>query len=238
MQSARWPRAYGLEPKEGNVALAHDGRDSYGQSMRRWLWDLLGRWRDARLHSQDLAALRARFRASSRGARASAGEAREALRLRRLRREILATLGEVQACRSCARGHPLPHGRWEGGHCCGAVTLDIFCDDEVAALQLGGARPRDLRAPRGGRANSGCAFRGPRGCSLSAACRPNLCVRFLCQELRAELRSRGDFGRLVKLITELRRTFGRFQALRAARLEARADEEMEAAVRASLEPVP
>jgi len=43
---------------------------------------------------------------------------------------------------------------------------------------------------------------------------------------------------LVKLITELRRTFGRFQALRAARLEARADEEMEAALRASLEPAP
>ena len=48
----------------------------------------------------------------------------------------------------------------------------------------------------------GGAFRGPEGCSLGAEDRPNLCVRFACRELEAELRASGDWER-AHVISEL-----------------------------------
>ena len=102
----------------------------------------------------------------------------------------------------------MPHGRWKGGFCCGGRTEGVFDGDEVAALALGGTRPRDLRIPAGDHA--GCAFRGPEGCSLDARDWPNLCVRFACRELEDELREDGNWARVRDLTRRLETTFARF----------------------------
>jgi hypothetical protein len=120
----------------------------------------------------------------------------------------MAAFEQVRACGGCGRGRSLPHGRWDGGFCCGGRTEGVFDDDEVAALALAGTRPRDLRVPDGDHA--GCAFRGPRGCVLSPVDRPSLCVRFVCRELEAELREDGAWERTRALTRQLEATFARF----------------------------
>ena len=171
---------------------------------------------DLRARAEEVAALRRRI-ASAPGATEVDPEERDAaLEAARLRQALSDALGEVDSCRSCAKGHPLPHGRWSGGHCCGAATEVLFIDDEVAALRLSGTTPERLTPPADDRA--GCAFRGPTGCALSVADRPNLCVRYLCLGLEAELRKRGDWTEGRALSVELGRVFDRFRRLRAERL--------------------
>jgi hypothetical protein len=138
----------------------------------------------------------------------SAEAAALAAELRALRPQVLAAFDGVRACSGCARGRPEPHGHWRGGFCCGGRTDGVFDDHEVAALALGGTRPRDLRGPAGDHA--GCAFRGPEGCSLEASDRPNLCVRFVCRELESELRESGDWERVRALTRRLEQTYARF----------------------------
>jgi len=135
--------------------------------------------------------------------------------LRGLRARLSAELAEVRSCGGCARGHPLPNGRWDGGHCCGGKTAEIFSDDELWALHLGGTMPEDLRAPSSDHA--GCAFRGPTGCSLPPVDRPTLCVRYVCRELERELAARGDGARIRFLAGELGRIFRGLTALRDRR---------------------
>ena len=135
--------------------------------------------------------------------------------LRRLREELTEALGVVRACSSCARGRSLPHGRWNGGHCCGGRTEEIFSDDELGALRLSGTAPAQLAPPRSDH-GTGCAFRGPEGCSLDVANRPKSCVRYVCRGLEGELALRGDVARVKKLVHDLGTTFARFSRVRSA----------------------
>ena len=114
-----------------------------------------------------------------------------ALTLRGLREAMAEAIGDVSSCGRCARGHPLPNGRFDGGHCCGARTEQLFTQPELRALRLAGTRPADMTPPAPCD-HAGCAFRGERGCSLDVAHRPSLCVRYVCRELESELRERGD----------------------------------------------
>ena len=50
---------------------------------------------------------------------------------------------------TCAKGHPEPAGHWRGGHCCSGHTLDIWSQDECAALKLAGTDAAVLEPPRG-----------------------------------------------------------------------------------------
>ncbi len=178
---------------------------------------LVDRLRHPRSRADEVAALRRRLAAvDSRDAgAASADEVELAVELRRLREALAAALSTVSSCGGCARGHPLPHGRWDGGHCCGTRTELVFTGDEVAALRLAGTTPARLVPAAGDHA--GCAFRGPAGCSLAVADRPSLCVRFVCRELEDELRERGDLRAVKAIAAELGKTFERFRRSRAAR---------------------
>jgi hypothetical protein len=144
---------------------------------------------------------------------ASHEEERLAFALRRLREELWARLGPVEACARCAR--PASES-WPGGACCSGHTEDLFTDHALAALKLAGTTPAHLRAPRG--PHAGCAFRGPMGCSLEPAHRPCQCVSYMCRELGRELDGRGDGLASARLQEELRAGFERFVALRDARL--------------------
>lgn len=144
-------------------------------------------------------------------------EAALAAALHQLRERLSRAIGDVTACRSCAAGHPEPHGHFAGGHCCGAGTFDLFNDDEVAALRLSGTTPGRLRPPAGDFA--GCAFRGPAGCSLRAADRPNLCVRYVCPDLARELHRLGRLDGVEALAAEMEAVYLRFIELRARRLD-------------------
>jgi hypothetical protein len=175
--------------------------------------DLVRRWRGPRSRAVEVDAVRARMR-RARDEPASDEVRALAAELRELRPLVLAAFDRVESCTGCAKGHSLPHGRWDGGFCCGGRTDGVFDDDEVAALALAGTDPRDLRPPGGDHA--GCAFRGPQGCSLDARDRPNLCVRFACRELEAELRARGEWDRVRALTRRLETTFARFRETRRA----------------------
>ncbi len=168
---------------------------------------LLKRWRDPSRRDREVGELHRRVKAA---ARAPATEEQRvlALEMRQLRPKVLEAFAAVRACGGCGRGRPLPHGRHDGGFCCGGATTGVFDDDEVAALALAGTRPKHLRAPEGEQA--GCAFRGPQGCSLEAVDRPNLCVRFACRELEAELKASGDWERVRALTRQLEKAFVRF----------------------------
>lgn len=138
-----------------------------------------------------------------------------AIELRALREAMSQAIGEVSSCSRCARGHPLPHGRYQGGHCCGASTDQLFTQPELRALRLAGTRPSDL-APPSPCDHAGCAFRGERGCSLDAAHRPSLCVRYLCRDLEAELRSRGDLPSIRAIDAKIVQAEKRLRELREA----------------------
>jgi hypothetical protein len=145
-------------------------------------------------------------------------EKRLALELRRLRERLGARLGPVEACARCSRPRS---ASWPGGDCCSGHTPDLFTDHELAALGLAGTTPAHLRAPRA--PHAGCAFRGPRGCSLEAAHRPCQCARYMCRALGRELDRRGDGLASARLQEELRAGFERFVELRTERLAAFAD---------------
>lgn len=173
---------------------------------------LVDRLRHPRQRADDLRDVRQRLAALP-GPEA-VGEEQLALarELRGLRERLIAALGAVESCSGCAVGHPLPFGRWAGGHCCGGKTQTLFTDDELAALKLGGTAPSRLIAPDSDVA--GCAFRGPTGCSLSAHDRPNLCTRYLCRDLEREIKQRGDLAAIATLQEQIRDRFERFVRLR------------------------
>lgn len=181
---------------------------------------LVDRLRHPRSRADEVAALRRRFAARE---QATAEESALAAELRRLREALSNALAGVESCSRCARHHPLPHGRWNGGHCCGTETTKVFTDDEVAALRLSGTTPARLVPPRGDHA--GCAFRGPEGCSLAVADRPNICVRFVCLELEGELRERGDLREIKAIGAALNRAFEQLKKLRHARLDHQHEED-------------
>jgi hypothetical protein len=182
------------------------------------LANIVLRLRHSRSRADEVVAVRERL-ARVPGPR-DAGEDEVALaeRLRALRTELADAFGDVSSCGGCARGRPLPHGRFRGGFCCGGKTEEIFTDDELAALRLSGTTPARLAPPQGDHA--GCAFRGEHACSLAPEHRPNLCVRFVCRELEAELRARGDLARVKAIARELGDTFSRFSSVRRDRAEA------------------
>jgi hypothetical protein len=169
--------------------------------------DLVRRWRSPRSRVREVDAVRTRIAAA---ATRGAGDEAVALarELRALKPQVLAALRDVRACSGCGEGRSLPHGRWNGGFCCGGRTEGVFDEHESAALALAGTKPRDLRPPAGDHA--GCAFRGPEGCSLDAQDRPSLCVRFVCRELEGELRESGEWARVRALTRTLETTFARF----------------------------
>lgn len=179
---------------------------------------LVDRLRYPRSRADDVVALRRRFAAAAAPDQASAEEIALAAEMRRLREELSSALSGVVSCSGCAHGHPLPQGRFRGGHCCGTRTALVFTDDEVAALRLSGTTPARLVPPAGDVA--GCAFRGPLGCSLEVADRPNICVRFICMELQGELRERGDLREIKAIDAALTRAFERFRRLRGERTAA------------------
>lgn len=146
---------------------------------------LLRRRAEPASREDELARLRARFRAQPSTREAGVEAVECAKRLRALRVEISKAFADVTSCHTCARGRPEPNGHWQGGSCCGGNTLDLFSPHEVAALKLVGISARDLVPPRADHA--GCAFRGAEGCVLPPEQRPNICMRYICLELRAEL---------------------------------------------------
>lgn len=181
---------------------------------------LVDRVRHPRSRADEVASVRHRLVAQASADAATGEEVRVAQRLRVLRESLLAALADVRSCSSCASGYPRPHGRWDGGHCCGGPTSGVFTDDELSSLRLGGTTPARLTPANGDHA--GCAFRGPTGCSLDARDRPNVCVRYTCRGLEKELTERGDRKAISVLQEELRRELARFVSLRAARLDAAA----------------
>lgn len=78
-------------------------------------------------------------------------------------------------------------------------------------MKLAGVSHSDLEPPRGDHA--GCAFRGEAGCTLAPANRPNICVRYVCLELRAEVREKPEWRRISELGAALRDEFARFEQL-------------------------
>jgi len=174
---------------------------------------LVDRLRQPRARADQLRALRERLQRARDASPTTDEEVALARQLRELRERLDQAVGAVRSCSGCAVGHPEPFGHWQGGHCCGGRTEDLFTDDELAALALAGTTPGRLTPPRSELA--GCVFRGPTGCSLAVRDRPNLCVRFLCRELEGELTVRGDRREIAAIQAELAGCFARFAALRA-----------------------
>ncbi len=187
---------------------------------------LLDRLRHPRSRADELRILRSRMARARLEARAATPRERElAVELRGLRLKVALALGEVTRCRECARKYPLPHGRWDGGYCCGTNTDKVFTDDEIASLVLAGTTAAALAPPRSDHA--GCVFRGPTGCSLDPGDRPSICSRYLCLELVRELRARGDAGPIDRQCRELSDRFAEFVRERAGREERDRHDELE-----------
>lgn len=173
---------------------------------------LVDRLRHPRSRADELAALRRRFA----GARGDAELSALAAELRAAKLALAGHVGTLGSCARCARGHPLPAGRWPGGQCCSGDTLELFDEPEVAALALAGTRPGALRPPRGDHA--GCAFRGERGCTVAPADRPSICVHYLCRDAARELHARGALDEAERLVLRLGRARAAFrEAFAAAR---------------------
>jgi hypothetical protein len=83
---------------------------------------LVDRLRHPRSRADEVLAVRRRLVAQPTPSEASDEELALALDLRRLREQLTKALAGVSACGTCARGHSLPHGRWNGGQCCGGHT--------------------------------------------------------------------------------------------------------------------
>ncbi|HPH28040.1 MAG TPA: hypothetical protein PLA87_14435 [Pseudomonadota bacterium] len=179
---------------------------------------VVDRLRQPRSRADEVLQLRRRFAAEPTAAQAPAAEVAAAKELGILREQLAQAVGAVESCKTCAVGHPKPHGHFPGGHCCGLHTEDAFNDDEVAALRQNGTGPEDLQLPVGDHA--GCAFRGPQGCSLRTQDRPNLCLRYLCPDLTREVAARGDLPSISELCQQIEDVYLRFIKLRKQRLEA------------------
>lgn len=173
---------------------------------------LVDRLRHPEARADQAAALRRRLAAAPGAFAMGAEEIELARSIRRLKQALSEAFGSVVSCSGCARGHPLPHGRWNGGHCCGGHTEGVFSDVEVAALRLSGTTPSRLTLPPASDI-AGCAFRGPEGCSLDVADRPAICVQYICRELEAEIRERGDLAAIKAIRAELRAAVERFTRL-------------------------
>jgi len=178
---------------------------------------LVDRLRLPRVRADEVLDVRRRLLDQAGPSRARPQELATARRLRELRLEAARAFGRLERCATCAVGRPPPHGAYAGGFCCGATTAEIFPDDELAALRLGGTSPGDLAPARG--ALAGCAFRGPTGCVLPPAHRPSQCLRHLCYDIVRELQARGDLGTLEDLSEQLRSTFLEFAQHRQGRLD-------------------
>jgi len=179
-----------------------------------WIADKLGR--QAAPGREEVTALRRRLRRLPGGGSVSPSERALAGRLAAKREAITSAIGQVTCCSQCARGRPLPEGRFEGGVCCSGTTSDLFAEDELAALKLAGCRRSEFStaAVEGG----GCAFRGSSGCTLPARNRPNICAAYLCTDLRRELHEKGRLAVVETLVDELGRDFEWFVARREARV--------------------
>jgi hypothetical protein len=192
--------------------------DSYIERVFVSLQHVLDRLRQPRSRADELLALRRRARVA--GAGATPRERALARELRALRAELAALTGPLASCSTCARG--LPGASWDGGHCCGGETAEIFDDAQLAALVLGGTRAADLRPPAG--AHAGCAFRGATGCSLPPVDRPVLCVTYFCRDATRELARRGLLDAVEALVDRARARFADLTATAPApRAAARRD---------------
>lgn len=129
-----------------------------------------------------------------------------AVQLREQREALSTALGELQSCKTCVRPRSTA---WPGGHCCNGSTARLFTNDELVALRVAGTTAPNLSPPRLS-LTMGCAFRTRSGCSLHPAHRPNLCVRYTCRELEAELAERGALAQIAVLQRLLRATFDEF----------------------------
>jgi hypothetical protein len=173
---------------------------------------LVDRARHPEQRARELLELRRRLVRLADGSKGDPSMVELAQALRQLREKLSAAFGHVESCAGCARGHPLPFGHFDGGHCCGGRTHEIFGDHELAALALGGTTPASFRPPMSQAA--GCAFRGATGCSLEAGDRPTLCVRFTCRELERELGRSEQGPAILALQAEIGELFQRFVAAR------------------------
>lgn len=189
----------------------------------RYLFDRLS---GDRARADELYTLRRRLEAKEGPDAASQAEVHLALRLRQLREELMSSVGPVESCAHCVRPRS---PTWPGGFCCSGRTDALFTDHELAALRLAGTHAAELNPPRA--RQSGCVFRGPKGCSLKVAHRPCLCVRFTCRELRNELVQRGDCSAIDRLQDELRLAFDCFVEQRQTRLQSNSFAELEASLR-------
>ncbi len=177
---------------------------------------LLIRLRQPASRAAEVNALRARLRAE----RATPVDDDERALAREVgvrKRQLADALQAVTSCRSCTKGEPWPRGHHDGGACCAGVTADLFDDDELAALAHAGTRPADLTPPPGRDDHAGCAFRGPRGCTLAVAHRPGRCVYYLCDGLRRELHGRGRLDDIEARLAALDGAMRRYVAVARAR---------------------
>lgn len=180
---------------------------------------LVDRLRQPKSRADELRDLRRRLHDQPLADAVSAEESALASELRALRLEISQAMGPVESCKTCAIGHPAPHGHFSGGHCCGLKTEDAFNDDELAALRQTGTTASQLRPPPGGD-HAGCSFRGPQGCSLATPDRPNLCLRYLCPDLQREVSQRGKLEAIEAIGRRMEDVYLRFITVRRARLDA------------------
>jgi hypothetical protein len=176
---------------------------------------LVDRLRHPRSRADDVADVRRRLVAQPSRAELSPAARAAADDVAIARRALSSALADVRSCGTCAAGYPEPHGHFDGGHCCGGRTAGVFTDDELSALRASGTTPSRL-VPPGEGAHAGCAFRGPKGCSLDPADRPKICVRYTCRSLESELRARGDWKRIAALQENLRRAYARFTSSRVS----------------------
>ena len=132
---------------------------------------------------------------------------------------VVAALGHVSSCGTCARGQPWPLGAHAGGACCSGVTGDLFDDAELAALVHAGTRARDLTPPAREHVHAGCAFRASDRCTLEVAHRPARCVHYVCDSLRRELHTRGHLDTIEATLAELNAAMQRFTAAHRARAD-------------------
>lgn len=175
---------------------------------------LLIRIKHPRSRADELNVLRARFRAAL-AETPDPDERALAERVLGGKRAVSSALANVTSCRSCeAEGHA-----YTGGSCCGGVTAELFDDNEVAALAQSGTRPSDLTPPAGNDQHLGCAFRGPRGCTLDVGNRPGRCVLYICEILSREIHRAGQLDGVETLIADLQRDMKAFIVAHKARTD-------------------
>jgi len=179
---------------------------------------LLIKLRQPASRADEVVAVRQRLR-TERARAIDADERALALELRARKLAVAAEVEAIAGCRTCATGQPWPRGGYDGGDCCAGVTEELFEDREIAALAHAGTRPRDLVPPAGADAHAGCAFRGPRGCTLAVAHRPGRCVYYLCTAARRELHARGQLAAVEARLADLSRAMLDFVTVHQARVD-------------------